>query len=239
MANRPNTKTQDQDPSNTPDENPPQGAPEGASASPSGGEPDYAAIFEAASKTFVKPCGAHTASFAMPVTIGYVVKTESEARAFSSKIIERGMSVANSNVTRPGKADSKISREIAEAGSEQAYINKYLATYKLSDDVGSEFAMTLLEKAIDRVVYDTAAALLVKKGKPVAPYETKSADLEERAGHVLQVVSDTKLLVRYRKQILAAMHAILAEKHEVKTRKSKSDGGMYSDNLFDDDEGSE
>lgn len=141
-----------------------------------------------------------------------------EGKILSWAYLNRAASTANAALTQ-GK-ESKLD----DAGK-RAYLTAYLnGGYTFTSDLGSEFSMSLLEIAADRVVFELGVA----QGKLSGAYSDHASTDErtKRAGVVKKILTDPSLADKYESRVRSMIETILNEKHAVRTRGAKKDESL-------------
>jgi hypothetical protein len=156
-------------------------------------------------------------TFTVPITPKFAEGhrlNATEARALNWAHANRAGSVANSAVTR-GK-ESKLSD-----AEKMAYLVKYMNEYKFTDELGGEFSSSLLESAVDRLIFERGK----EQRSPGFSGDYADSDNKEgrefRAKLVGQVLTTPELADRYEPMVRAMVQTILNERHEVSTRTPK------------------
>jgi hypothetical protein len=156
-------------------------------------------------------------TFTVPITPKFAAGhqlTATEARALNWAHANRAGSVANSAVTR-GK-ESKLTDP-----EKMAYLIKYMNEYKFTDELGGEFSSSLLETAVDRLIFERG------KEQKSAGFSGEYADNDNKDGRafraklVEQVMTNPALADKYEPLVRAMAQTILDERHEVATRSPK------------------
>jgi hypothetical protein len=179
------------------------------------GHKTLASVFETEAATFTKVVSGYTVPVHAMFREGDTL-TALQARALSAYYLERGASVANSNIDRGSWSKLTDAEKVTKAGT-------YLSgngegAYTFSDDIGGEvFGASLLEQAALKVLANANAA--------------KVAGMDDAAvrkallPHVARFIHSPDA-TKYEDEVRATMAAILAERHEKRTRTAKAEGAL-------------
>lgn len=157
------------------------------------------------------------AGFPVAVKAPYDLSTN-EGKILSWAYMNRAASTANAAVTQ-GK-ESKLD----DAGK-RAYLTSYLnGGYSFTSDLGSEFAYSLLESAVDRMVFEIGVA----QGKLSGNYNDHNSNDEraKRSALVKKILNDASLADKYEDRVSSMIATMLSEKHAVRTRNAKKDDAL-------------
>jgi len=175
-----------------------------------------AEIFATENETYVKIIAGFTVPVVRKFAEGHVCSA-TEAQALSNYFVDRAASVANSNIER-GSWSKKTDEEKTTLARDYL-IGAGEKPYAFSDDIGSDvFGMSLLRKGATRVVAAMAG------DKVAGMTESEIAKAVEPS--VTKMLHSPEFTEKYQDKVRAAMEAILAERHEKRTRSAKAEGGL-------------
>lgn len=172
------------------------------------GHKTLASVFHNEAETYTKVVAGYTVPVRAAFKEGDTL-TALQARALSAYVLERAASVANSNIDRGSWKDMSDAEKVAKA---TAYLG---GEYKLSDDIGSVFGISILNDAATKIVAELA-------GDKVKGMEEKALR-EALAPHVARFLNDPSIVEKYEGKVRDTIATILAERHEKRTRTAKAD----------------
>lgn len=173
-------------------------------------------VFATENATFTKIVAGYTIPVVRRYAEGHICSAI-EAQALSAYVLERGASVANSNIDRGSWKDMSDEDKVTK-------VRDYLlgtgeGSYLFSDNIGSDvFGSSLLVQAATNVLAKRNA----DKVASMSPSEVRDA----LAPHVAKLLNDPSLTEKYHDNIEAEMTAILNTKREKRTRTAKAEGGL-------------
>src|SRR5271166_4996710 len=154
----------------------------------------------------------------VPLTPQYVegnhCLTALDARALNWAYVNRATSVANSELTRTGKAKAP---DPEKAEWLKAHLN---GGYQFTERLGGIFSASILEIAADKLFFERGR----EQGKFVGEYKgpnTSAVAREARAEMVTKILTDPTLAEKYTPLVSAMIARLLVEKVETQERTKK------------------
>lgn len=176
------------------------------------GQKTLASVFETEAVTFTKIVAGYTVPVRAMFHEGDTL-TALQARALSSYYLERGASVANSNIDRGSWSKLDDGEKVAKAS---AYLSgNGENAYTFSDDIGGVFGASLLEQA--------ALAVLAKANAEKLKGVSEADVAKKLTPHIARFLNSPDA-AKYEDEMRGTMAAILAERHEKRTRTTKEAG---------------
>src|SRR5271166_569600 len=140
--------------------------------------------------------------------------TALEARALNWAYVNRATSVANSELTRTGKAKGSDAEKAAWL---KAYLN---GGYQFTERLGGVFSASILEIAADKLFFEIGRTQGKFSGEYKGP-NTNAVAREARAEMVTKILTDPTLSEKYTPLVSGMIARLLTEKVETQERTKK------------------